>query len=366
MKKVCILHTEASRGWGGQEMRILSEARGMHQRGYEPMLAAPFGSRLMQEFRNLGFKTFPMEFTFKGALKVLFHLRNIVRKEHVQLINTHSSKDSWIAGILGKWMGCPVLRTRHLSTRIRPGINSKILYNTLADRVVTTCQDVVELICRQALLPSHRCCSIPTGVDPSKIQIKKEEILDFRRSIGVEPHEFLVGTVCVMRRWKGVEDLIRAAFLSKEHKHIRWLVVGGGVSEEYFHKVHESLGIGSQLVFTGHLDRPYVAMEAMDVFALLSTGHEGVSQSSLQAAYLKKPLITTSTGGLKQVCIEGKTGLQVPINDPQSVSAAVLRLSEDESLRKTMGENAHELVLERFTLDHTLKSMERIYQDLLA
>ena len=36
-----ILHTEASRGWGGQEIRVLTEAGGLARRGHELLLAAP-------------------------------------------------------------------------------------------------------------------------------------------------------------------------------------------------------------------------------------------------------------------------------------------------------------------------------------
>jgi len=36
-----ILHTESSLGWGGQEIRVLTEARGVAERGHEVTLAAP-------------------------------------------------------------------------------------------------------------------------------------------------------------------------------------------------------------------------------------------------------------------------------------------------------------------------------------
>ena len=39
--KMRILHTEASCGWGGQEIRILDEAAGMIERGHELWLACP-------------------------------------------------------------------------------------------------------------------------------------------------------------------------------------------------------------------------------------------------------------------------------------------------------------------------------------
>jgi hypothetical protein len=44
-----VLHTEWSKGWGGQEMRILLEACGFLERGYEVGILCPPGSRLARE-----------------------------------------------------------------------------------------------------------------------------------------------------------------------------------------------------------------------------------------------------------------------------------------------------------------------------
>ena len=102
----------------------------------------------------------------------------------------------------------------------------------------------------------------------------------------------------------------------------------------------------------------------MDIFTLLSTGHEGISQASLQASWLKKPLITTTIGGLPEVCIDGVTGLLVPPASPEKVAEAVLKLANDADLRKSMGENARKLVEKNYLFDHTLNAMELMWSEL--
>src|SRR3989338_3572964 len=109
--------------------------------------------------------------------------------------------------------------------------------------------------------------------------------------------DFLVGTACFVRSWKGIFDFLKAAHSLREEKHLKWIIVGGGYLREY-KRVAEEMGLSSAVIFTGHLDAPYAALAAMDLFALLSTANEGISQAALQAAYLKRPLITTPIGGL--------------------------------------------------------------------
>ncbi len=350
-----ILHTESSNGWGGQEIRILKEAIGLRSRGHEIIFAVVRGGKLVDHARKAGFTVYEIEFKRSKAFGVLRELLAIIRKHKIGIINTHSSLDAWLGGIAGRLAHCKVIRTRHLSTAVRGGLNAFLLYRCLADFVVTTSSGIIPKIAELARLPISRFKCIPTGVEPFIVDSKK--VQEFRERLGVKEGDILIGTVCVVRSWKGIQDMIEAARLLKGHPHLKWVVVGGGYLENFRPLVDASM----PLVFTGHLDDPYTALAALDIFTLLSTAHEGISQASLQASYLKKPLITTTIGGLPEVCLDGVTGIQVPPSSPEKVAEAVLRLASDHELRIAYGAAASRLVEDRFTLTQTLDEMERVY-----
>jgi glycogen(starch) synthase len=167
-----------------------------------------------------------------------------------------------------------------------------------------------------------------------------------------------------MRSWKGINDFLDAAHILRKDPHFKWVVIGGGHEETYRHRA-AALGLEGIVHFTGHLSNPVNALQALDVFALLSTAHEGVSQAILQAAYLGKPLIATTVGGLGEVCLDGQTGITVSPFSPEKVAAAVIALKEKET-RTRLGDNAHALVLRQFTLQQTLDQMERVYCQIAA
>jgi glycosyltransferase involved in cell wall biosynthesis len=358
---VKILHTEASPGWGGQELRILREAEGMRARGHQVILAVQEGGGLVLPARESGFLVYEISFKKTHLFHVFYTLMRLIRKHGIEIVNTHSSLDAWIGGCVGKISGCVVIRTRHLSTPIRKGLNSRILYNWLADYVVTTCEDAAQMIRAQAKIPARRCFSIPTGVDPAQIHYDPAAVAGFRAQLGVSQEDCLVGTLCVLRGWKGISDLLSAAKLLENTPNLKWVIVGSGVSEYQFREEWRALGLENKVIFTGHLASPFTALAAMDIFLLLSRANEGVSQASLQAAWLEKPLITTAVGGLREVCIEKQTGLQVPMYNPQAVAEAVLSLTRNRTLCKQLGQNAKSLVTQKFTLAHTLDRMEAIY-----
>lgn len=353
-----ILHLEASNGWGGQEIRILREAEGMRARGHEVVFGVEKGGGLVARARAAGFVVYEMAFRKLAWPVTLLRLLQILRRHKIDLVNTHSSLDGWIGGIAARIARKKVIRTRHISAPIRPGINSRLLYGILADFVVTTCSAIVPIIEMQA---KTACRSIATGVDPEKIKVDAAESKAFREKWGIGAKDFLVGTACVMRSWKGIDDLLEAANLLRDMPNLRWVVIGGGHADRHHCKARE-LGVEGLVQFTGHLDDPFPAMGALDAFALLSTANEGVSQAILQAAYLGKPLIATPVGGLCEVCVEGKTGLQVPPFAPEQVARAVCALKEDRELSDRLGRGAREWTLAHFTWGQTLDQMEEVYQ----
>lgn len=355
-----ILHLEASSGWGGQEIRILREAEGMRTRGHQVILAVARGGGLVARAKEAGFTVYELNFRKGAWLSSLFKLLTIMRKHQIDLVNTHSSLDSWIGGIAARIGRRAIVRTRHLSTPIKAGWNSRFLYGKLADYVVTTCASILPMISKQSGKPLDLCRSVATGVDPEKIKASEEEAEEFRKKMGIAPDDFLVGTVCFMRSWKGIDDLLRAAAQLRHTPKLKWVIVGGGHAERH-KKLAKELNLEEIVYFAGHLDNPFPALKALDVFTLLSTAHEGVSQAILQAAYFRKPLIATLTGGLGEVCIDGLTGLTVPPFSPESVAKAVLTMKEDPELLSEFGKKAQELVLNQFTLSHTLTQMEEVY-----
>lgn len=358
-KKLNILHLEASPGWGGQEMRILKESLGMKKLGHRVIIAVEKNGGLIQKAKEALFLTYSVRFKKVFWLLSFFKLLYIMKKHKIDIVNTHSSSDSWLGAIVAKLLNIPVIRTRHLSTPIKKGLNSTLLYGYLADFVVTTCKDAADKIIIQANKDPKRCKSIPTGVDFEKVQVNELEAKKFREKFNIKKDDFLVGTACFMRSWKGIDDLLKAAKILENEKNIKFIIIGGGHKDSYI-KMAKVLNL-ENVIFTDHLENPYPAIKALDVFSLLSTAHEGVSQASLQACFLQKPIIATETGGLKEVCVDNETGILVPKFSSEKVAKAILKLKKDKKLRDKMAQNAKKLA-NNFSEEKMLSEMNEIYQ----
>lgn len=359
-----ILHLESSPGWGGQEIRSLNEALGMRSRGHNVFFAIESHGGLVCKAKQAGFKTYQLKYKKLFWLFTFFSLIYIIVKNKIDIVNTHSSNDSWLGGLASRLTKRKIIRTRHLSTSIRSGINSYFLYNLLADYIVTTCEAVVDIICLQSKKDKKFCSSIPTGVDTQKIVYDSKKSKEFRKKFNIDEKDFLVGTACFMRSWKGIDDFLQAANILRNEKNLKWIIIGGGHGEKYI-KLAKELALDDIVIFTGHLDNPFDGLGALDAFALLSTAHEGVSQASLQASFLQKPIIGTPIGGIKEVCIDDQTGIMVEPFSPLQVKEAVLKLKSSKELCLAMGQRAKELVLKKFTYKEMLDRMEGVYSMLI-
>ena len=85
----------------------------------------------------------------------------------------------------------------------------------------------------------------------------------------------------------------------------------------------------------------------------------------LEAMSMCKPVIAAEVGGMPEAIVEGETGLLVPPRAPSAISEALLTLSEDEALRKKLGENGRLLVEKEFTLEKMAERTCECYSSII-
>jgi len=140
---LAIAHTESSLGWGGQEIRTLTEAAGFIGRGHRVTLYAAPGSRIAAEALRFGVPVAVLPIARKRPAGVR-GLVAALRRHPVNVVNAHSSTDAWLAALACAWLArtrrvAPALvRTRHVSIAVPQDFATRWLYRTATARVVTT------------------------------------------------------------------------------------------------------------------------------------------------------------------------------------------------------------------------------------
>lgn len=355
-----ILHTESSLGLGGQELRILTEVRWLLDHGWESVIACQPEGRLFAEARAADVPVLPVRMPGPVSPRAMFRLRRLMAEQAVSLVHTHSSIDSWLASLAARSLRLPVVRSRHVSIRIRP---RRALVYRLAHRVITSGEHVRRMVAA-AGIPLDRIVSVPAGIDTARFHggVSGEGV---RAEVGAGGP--LVGLVANIRGSKGHRVFLAAArLILAECPDARFLIVGDGVGFDDVRRRIDEMGLDKRVVMTGfRRDVPEV-MAALDVLVLPSIRSEAAPQVVPQALAIGTPVVGTTVGGIPEVIRDGETGCLVPPDDAPALARAILALLRDPARARALARAGQALVRERFTIDAMMAATTAVYEDVLG
>jgi glycosyltransferase involved in cell wall biosynthesis len=300
----------------------------------------------------------------RGAwdLGAAFALQRLIRQEQVSIVHTHSSVDGWVGGLAARAAGVPVVRTRHVSIRIRRRWNP--VYRWLADRVITSGEAIRELVVEAGVDPG-RVVAIPAGVDLAEFTGGSDDGHAMRESLGLARP--VIGSVAMFRGSKGHAHLLDAfATVHARHPAARLLLVGDGIRRPWVEGLAKARGLGEAVVFTGFRADVPKLLRAMDCFVLASTRTEGVPQSLLQAFAAGVPVVASAIGGIPEVVKDGETGILVPAEDAAALGRAIESVLSDGSGAAARARQARRLVEERFSHGASVSRLLALYDEVIG
>lgn len=354
-----IVHTEASCGWGGQEIRILEESRGMIERGHEVTLLCPPESRIFAESAKRGVPAIPLPIG-KKRIKGVIALRRWLQAHPVDLINTHSSTDTWLAALACKTLSKapPLVRTRHISAAIPNNASTRWLYTRGTRHIVTTGEAIRQQLIRDNGYPAEMITSVPTGIDTTRFSPGDKAVS--RQSLGLDPAGKYLGIVATLRSWKGHLYLLEA-FAQLNAPGWKLLIVGEGPMLQPIEARVRELGLAQRVQLVGQKDRPEDWMRALDIFCLPSYANEGVPQAILQAMLTALPIVTTPVGAITEAVENEVSALVVEPRNASALAAALRRLMDDPEAAGQLGAAARQRAQQRFSKERMLDCMEAVF-----
>jgi len=208
---------------------------------------------------------------------------------------------------------------------------------------------------------------VPNGVDCEKFRpdLTPNPI---RERLGDTKIILFVGALSRWHSYKGLDVLINAfSSASTLRQDMILLVVGDGTLKPAYQKLASKLRLADSALFAGNVSDENLPSyyAASDMLILPSKDRsEGFGLTILEANACGKPAIGSNVGGIPDVIHHGHNGLLVPPNNPEALSAAIIRLVENDSLRNGMGRNGRRLA-EEHDWSRVAEATERVYHEAL-
>ena len=177
----------------------------------------------------------------------------------------------------------------------------------------------------------------------------------------------LVGAVGNIRVPKDYPNLLHAArVLCDEKSDVHFVIVGGGegVLKEELLRLRKTLDLETRVHLVGFRQDVPEVMKALDVF-VSSSSDEGLPLATVEAMGMGLPVVLTECGGVPEVVENGRTGLLVPVRNPEALAAGIREILDAPERAARLGSDAKKSVRERFSLSSMVQAYERLYGSLL-
>ncbi|HEY3243849.1 MAG TPA: glycosyltransferase [Phycisphaerae bacterium] len=175
----------------------------------------------------------------------------------------------------------------------------------------------------------------------------------------------VIGTVCRIKREKGIGELIEAFDLLRARgRNVRLLIVGGFEEHDPLpERVHARIAHDAHITWVGHQWDTERYYPAMDIFAF-PTWREGFGNVALEAAAMGLPIVASDVAGCRESAPSGIASLLVPPRNAAALAEALDRLVCDPEYRRRLGASGQQRVRRDFdrydVWRHTLADYGRL------
>lgn len=370
-KKIKILHLITKTLSGGAEKVLLDMCKYTNSSNFESIVVSFQKGVLENQFKeikhikkiNLSDSSY---FTFKSLIK----LNNIIRKEKVDIIQTHLQQPEFYAFLLK-------LLNPHIKWIVKKGnvaeFRSKLFWRLangfilkFASKVIITSNGVKKFTKDMEFVSDKKLKVIYSGINLDKVnkELKKQDHMALKKSLHLKDSDKVI--ICVGRlvKEKGYPYLIEVMEkLIKEDKNYKLLIVGEGYLRDELSNLIKKQKLRSYIQLLGERKDVIQLLRVADIFCMASI-REGIPISLMETMYVGLPLVATNVGGNKELVNHKKNGFLEKQKDVNAIKKRVKQLLSNTKLREIIIKNAKKTIIDNFSIKKNMEKYETTYKDI--
>ncbi len=330
---------------GGAGILLLNRLKYTDKSRFFTTVILPEGSALEKRFSDIGIEVK----TVRGAAdrsfapKSFFQYFNTIKEISPDILNSHASLNSRIAGTLCK---VPVrIYTRHCVYPVNKIYNSafvrgvfRMITNVLNHRVIAVAHSAKQNLMDMGV-DGKKISVVINGAEAlHKINYSEKEKL--KQQLGFDGK--VVVSICArLEACKGHDCFLRsAAEICKISDKYRFLIIGGGSRAQNLKMLCHKLGLDKKVVFTGFIDDIAPYMNITDINVNCSTGTETSSLALSEGMSLGIPAVVSDYGGNPYMVQHGVNGYVYKMGNYRELADYIFEVTEnhkklsEESLKR--------------------------------
>ena len=176
--------------------------------------------------------------------------------------------------------------------------------------------------------------------------------------------ERIITHISNLRPVKRAKDVIKIFYKIQLQIPSKLLLVGEGPDREHIENLAKELGIYEKILFLGNSNEVNKLLCYSDLF-LLPSETESFGLAALEAMAAKTPVISTNSGGLPEVNIQGVTGFLSNVGDTDDMAKNGIYILKDVETLQKFKLNAFEQA-KKFSIQNVLPNYKDVYREVIA
>ncbi len=294
----------------------------------------------------------------------------IVKSNHLELLHVHYAIPHASAALMAKQIlkedhiHIPVVTTLHGTDITLVGREASyepvVTWSINQSDAVTAVSDSLVRDTLKHFSVKRPIRMIPNFIDFERFNKKPRQ--HFKDLIAPNSERIIVHT-SNFRKVKRVEDVVRIFNIIQQKVPAKLLLIGDGPERSNIEKVCRELHVCDKVTYLGKQEAIEEILSICDLFILPSES-ESFGLSALEAMACEVPVISTNTGGLPEVNINGKTGFLSDIGNYEEMAENALSLLSNNDLLIEFRKNALEQAM-KFDLNVVLNQYVEVYEEMI-
>ncbi len=372
VEKIRVCHLASGDLWAGAEVQLATLISGLTQYQNIEVSVILFNDGVLAErLKKIGIPVWIIDENIYNSFMLTYKTHNLLKNLGCDILHSHRYKEN-ILGALARYntdiklQVCTIHGLAEPFTgfqRIKASFYKMCEYyigRRRIDKVIAVSEDIKNKLSTRYQIA--KLMTIHNGIDIEEATGTGE--IKARSELGIDDDQIVIGTVGRLTPVKGYEYLIKAfKTLCHRHDNLLLMIIGDGPERHSLETLANELNISENILFYGFTENVSAIMRLFDIF-VLSSLHEGISISLLEALALGIPVVVTAVGGTPEVVTHNKTGLLITPRNEDELAAACDSLIIDPEFRKQLGNNGRDHVIKDFTKEAMAAKVVSLYEGL--
>lgn len=322
------------------------------------------------QFHEVEMMSYPLFEHQPYSLALATKMATVARSENLDLLHVHYAIPHSISAILAResikhLRYLPVITTLHGTDITLVGADRSYLPITRYGLQQSDGVTAVSKFLKQATIETFDFDEvevIPNFICPTHYQKLPDSPL--KRELAPNGERILIH-VSNFRAVKRPADCVEIlAKVLQKGGNARLIMVGDGPEYSAVHHRARTLGVLDKTEFVGKQAKIADYLGVADV-SLLPSELESFGLAALEAQACEVPVIASRVGGIPEVINDGESGFLSEVGNTEKMAGDVMRLLNNEKLRKAFGKKGRELAISRYSTEIIIPQYIEFYEKVL-